>query len=269
MPGRKTNDGTGDRKASLVRVLLPVTGIVMLALGMGMLALGQGPDTATAQGGPCGTPHDALDGEEQEFLGLLEDWRDDNGRSPAELETSGALNAAAAWFAQHLMEEGPAGNSGHLDHYGRDWRERAEDCGYPGTAGFPPSYGSGEGTGYLAGSGSIEVGPEQALDLVTYPNSGVEIHTPGSPIPAKCVGVGRYETTWIVVIAQWPANEPCPESSAQGADPTATSTPTETEPATETPTPTPTETPTPTPTPEPADPEWEVVAPSLSHEVVH
>lgn len=248
-----------DRRAS--GLVLGAAGLLALAAGLVLVTFGQGTDDAAAQGGPCGTAHDGLDQQEHTFIGLLEDWRAQNGYSPANLEPSSALNAAAAWFAQHLMEEGPAQNSGHMDHYGRDWRQRAQDCGYPGVY-QPLYYGSGEGTGYLAGSGPIQVGPEQALDLVTYPGSGVRIHTPGYSNPAKCIGVGRYKTTWIVVIAQWPASQPCPESEAQDLEPTPTATPTT--PATATPTDTPVPTATPTP-----EPEWHVVAPSLSREVTH
>lgn len=214
-------------------------------MGLGAAGILTQRQSATAAG-PCSVSGSELDGEETQFLGLLQQWRNSNVRHSSTLEVSGALNQAAAWFAQWQVEHGSPG--GHYDDSvpgGRYFNTRAADCGYD------PYYsnGSGEGVYALASSSVLSVGPTQAISGITYPSSGVRIDTLSTSLPAKCVGVAVKRNTagtrvaWVAVIAQFPASSPCPGGSGGGAVPTATT------PATNTPTKTPTPSPTPSPTP--------------------
>ncbi|GIW12883.1 MAG: hypothetical protein KatS3mg062_0322 [Tepidiforma sp.] len=201
--------------------------------------------------GPCGTPHDALDPDEQQFIQLIQGWRNQHLSYSTPLQVSGPLNAAAAWFAQWQVENGAPG--GHTDGFGRTWVQRALDCGYSGTTsgGTPYAYGSGEGIRAYASSQTLNISAAQAASDITYPGSGVYAETSSSSLPFKCVGAGRASSgdgkrvAWVVIIAQYPAGSPCPGASASAPTPSATSTPTAT------PTRTPTSTPTPTPSPTP------------------
>ena len=228
--------------------------LLALAVGLGAAGLLVQRQTADAAAGPCTVSGSGLDSEESQFLGLLQQWRNQNVASSTPLEVSGALNLAAAWYAQWQVDNG--GMGGHMDSYGRDWRQRAADCGYDA---FFAMGGSGEGTYALASSGPLNVGPAQALAGITYPGSGVRISSPSSSWPAKCVGLAvkrnaaGTRVAWVAVIAQFPAASPCPAGSGGGPEPSPTSTTpaSTTTPATSTPTSTPTRTPTPTPTPSP------------------
>jgi hypothetical protein len=260
------------RAAGLFAIALFALGAVM-ALWAGVLTQGQ-PSPVMAQSGPCGTTHDALDAQELEFLGHFRDWRAANNLTRADLEVSGALNAAAAWFAEHLVGGGAQG--GHVDAYGRNWAQRALDCGYSGTTsgGTPFAFGSGEGTFFLQAGGQLNVTPFEAVyggtigsfqhSGVTYPGSGAWLSVGGS-LPGKCVGVGRAQNSagtavaWIVLVAQYPANAPCPESNVW-VQPTASPTASPTATATASPTPSPTPSPT-------AEPLWQSYAPGISAEV--
>lgn len=271
--------GRTHRRARVTAISVLV-GIFVLGLAaIVALVVDDQPESVSAAG-PCGTAHDGLDTQELEFLDHFRNWRASNNRQLADVQVSGALNAAAAWFAQHIVEHGPNGD-GHTDHLGRRWAERAQDCGYPGV--FQPfQYGSGEGTFYIVGGQRLNVSPYEAVyggsigtyqhNGVTYPGSGAWLSSASSN-PAKCVGVGRYQSAsgqslaWIVLVAQYPASSPCPQSIASPptttpptATPTATATPVT---PTATTTATPTATPSPTSEPEPGE-EWESYAPGLS-----
>lgn len=222
-----------------------------LAAGLLLLLAAAAPRESARAAGPCGTPHDALDAQEQQFLQLIQAWRDQNVSPSTPLQVSGALNAAAAWFAQWQVDNGAPG--GHGDSFGRNWAQRALDCGYTGTTsgGTPYAYGSGEGIRAYASSQPIQVSAAQAAADMAYPGSGIWASTPSASLPFKCVGVGRASSSdgrrvaWVVVIAQYPANQPCPGAAASAPTATPTSA------ATATPSPTPTRTPSPTPTPTP------------------
>lgn len=232
------------------RLTLLVAGVALLAV---MLAGFMGQAGSASASGPCTVTGAGLDSEELQFLGLLQQWRASNLANQAALEQSGALNAAAAWFAQWQVDNG--GPGGHSDSLGRNWAQRAVDCGYD--AYF--SNGSGEGTYAVASSGALAVGPSQAMAGITYPGSGVRMVSASAAWPAKCVGVAVKRNSagtvvaWVVVIAQFPAASACPGSSGgTGPEPTSTSTSaTATATKTATPTSTPTKAPTPAPTPTP------------------
>lgn len=233
---------------------LPVLLLILGAAGLAVASLRQ--FDARAASGPCGTSHDAMDAEEGQFLSLLQQWRDQNLPNSSLLQPSGPLNAAAAWFAEYLANK--SGGGGHYDNYGRNWIQRAIDCGYH-------SYyanGVGEGVYAVASSRVLNIGPAEAIAGITYPTSGVWI-TAKSP-PVKCVGVAvkRNATgtavAWVAVLAQYPASQPCPAaSSGGGGGGTVTVTP-----GTATPSPTPTRTPSPTPSPTPVT--YHAFAPLIS-----
>ncbi len=223
-------------------LVLSIFAVGVLALA----ALAYRPGAHAA--GPCGTPHDALDAEETLFLSLVQAWRDQNLQTSTPLQASGALNAAAAWFAQWQVDNGAPG--GHVDSLGRTWVQRALDCGYTGTLsnGTPYAMGSGEGIRAYAASQPITIPAAQAAAEMAYPGSGLYAQTASSSLPFKCVGAARAASAdgrrvaWVVIIAQYPASAPCPGSSTV-TSPTATATATPTSPPPRTPSPTPTPTP--------------------------
>jgi hypothetical protein len=225
-------------------LLGPVLGLVLAGA-----ALASRGDARAA--GPCGTPHDALDGDEGQFVQLVQAWRDQNLPHSSQLQVSGALNAAAAWFAQWQVDNGAPG--GHIDGHGRTWVQRAIDCGYTGTTSFgaPYAQGSGEGIRAYAASVPISVTPQQAAADMAYPGSGIFAWTNSTSLPFKCVGAGRAASAdgrrvaWVVVVAQYPAGLPCPGSTV--SLPTPTPTPAASPTPTRSPTPTPTASPTPLP----------------------
>ena len=78
-----------------------------------------GPNCAVANA-------DALDGEEQEMLRLINDHRRANGLN--DLQISYTLGKSAAWKAQHMAD---ASYFAHDDTpIGRSWLQRFRDCGY-------------------------------------------------------------------------------------------------------------------------------------------
>ena len=113
--------------------------ILAAALGAGMIVFAAAGFRQSASAtGPCGTTHDGITAEEQSFFGLLQQWRDQYIPSSVPMTLSGPLNAAAAWYAEYQVTSG--GSGGHQDNLGRNWAQRAADCGYGGYSG-----GSGEG----------------------------------------------------------------------------------------------------------------------------
>lgn len=209
-------------------------------------AASSGEDAVAA--GPCGTTHDALDSEEQQFLNLLQQWRLANVSSEP-VEVSGALNQAAAWFAEWQVSNSALG--GHSDSFGRSQGQRAIDCGYTAKTSYGVYWASVAGEGvYSTASGA---GPAQALQaMISQSGSQSGIYMIGFPnFPAKCYGVGVFRSgqkvAWVVVIAQLPASLACPAGAGGGAPGTP--------PSTNSP-PAPTKTPAPTATPIPVFRSW-------------
>ena len=198
-----------------------LTALLVLPLLVGA-AIALGSTMRAGADGPCGTSHDAMDAEEFAFLADLQDWRDANLENSSPLTPSGPLNAAAAWFAEYLAAGGST--NGHSDKYGRDYYDRALDCGWPPVLGR-----MGEG-------GIFTTTAAQAAAAMPHK----EFEVPNDPryYPLRCIGVGRAEadgeTVWIMLLAQFPANQDCP--SAQYSAQTASA-----------PSPTPIQTPEPTP----------------------
>ncbi len=228
---------------------LPVLLLILGAAGLAVASLRQ--FDARAASGPCGTSHDAMDAEEGQFLSLLQQWRDQNLPNSSLLQPSGPLNAAAAWFAEYQVSKG--GGGGHYDNYGRNWAQRAIDCGYHSFY----ANGSGEGVYAVGSSRPLDIGPAAAVAGITYPGSGatMKVEVSGAIPPVKCVGVAvkRNETgtvvAWVAVLAQYPSSQDCPAASTGGGG-TVTVTPGTTTPS-PTATGTPTQTPSPTPSPTP------------------
>ena len=235
--------------------LAPFALLLLAAVFAAAIGLRQRDSTANAAAGPCNPQSADISAEEAQLFGLVQQWRDASLPGQAPLQLSGPLDAAAAMFAEYEASGGL--NGGHIDNLGRDWAQRASDCGYPGLE--PPTqyYGSGEGIYAVSSSQQLNIGPIQALAGITYPGSGVGIDTPPGYDPAKCAGVAvsrnasGTSVAWVVVIAQWASSQQCPSPvSAQGGggttpSPSATASPTST--PTMTPTPSPTPSPTPTP----------------------
>lgn len=194
--------------------------------------------------GDCTVGSFGLDSTEMAFLSLLNDYRQQNGRSP--LETTPALNKAAHWMANDL---GANGYFAHTDSLGRNPSTRAADCGYP--------HGVGEN---IAAGGGLDA---QAVFNVWKNSSGHNANMLGSGY--QVIGIARvnvpgspYGTYWVtkfgsVVPTTSPTNTPTQATTSTPTQPppataTPTASPTPTQPAPATPTFTPTSLPTSTPT---------------------
>lgn len=78
----------------------------------------------------CTVTHDGNDSEELAFLGLINDYRQQNGLGALTISTN--LNRGSAWMAQDLADNN---YFAHTDSLGRSPYSRAIDCGYPSGAG--------------------------------------------------------------------------------------------------------------------------------------
>ena len=241
------------RGSELKRLTIFVAGLALSVAGLAGFFGSSQP--AVASGG-CTVTGAGLDAEETQFLGLLKQWRSNGGVAhPTPLEPSGALNAAAAWFAQWQVDNG--GSGGHLDSFGRNWAQRAADCGYD------PYYSIASGEGVFAvASGGASTGPSQALAGILAQDSashqtGIHIDSPYPTLPVKCVGVAVKRNTagtavaWVAVIAVYPADSLCPAGSGSNEPPPSATTASASATSSATKTATPTKTPTPSPTPPP------------------
>jgi hypothetical protein len=227
--------------------LLSLFGLVLVAAAGVGLVVTSIPHAVAA--GPCGTSHDALDADEAGLLAHFQAWRDDNLANSSQLNASGPLNAAAAWFAEYVASGGPT--NGHSDKFGRDYFDRALDCGWP----------------YLGGMGEGGVYTESLAEAAAMlPQTSVaNMQVPPTPNypPVKCAGVGRATvgntTVWIVLLAQFPTSQECPQALNTSPEPSPSPTPTASPSPTSTASPTPS--PTPTPTPQTS---WNSWAPGLT-----
>jgi uncharacterized protein YkwD len=103
------------------RLLLTAIAGMLLA---GLVALGA--LAPAAQAGPNCDVDATPDAEEEQFLALINDYRQDNGLGP--LALSPALTKAAAWKSQHMAD---ANYFAHDDvPIARSWDDRIRDCGY-------------------------------------------------------------------------------------------------------------------------------------------
>jgi len=72
----------------------------------------------------------SVDAEEQAFLGIINNYRAQNGKGALTMSTN--LNRAAAWMAADM---GAKNYFSHTDSLGRSPSTRAQNCDYPGGAG--------------------------------------------------------------------------------------------------------------------------------------
>lgn len=110
---------------SVIPFALAVAGALFAAFAM-MLSGGKEAGAITN----CNVTHDSLDGEEQAFLGMINNYRGANGLGALTISTN--LNRGAAWMAQDLADKA---YFSHTDSLGRSPYARAIDCGYPAGAG--------------------------------------------------------------------------------------------------------------------------------------
>ena len=85
----------------------------------------------------------SIDGQEQEVLQLINEYRQNNGLAP--LQLSSTLNKSAAWKSKDMAD-----NSyfGHDDTpIGRSWTQRFRDCGYGYNTFTGEIIAAGDGTG--------------------------------------------------------------------------------------------------------------------------
>jgi hypothetical protein len=109
-----------------------------LAVGFG-LGPGRG---ALAIGGQGCTIDATIDSEEQAFLGIINQYRAQNGLGP--LELSNTLNKAAAWKSKHMADNN---YFAHDDTpINRTWVERIRDCGHTYNAWLGENLAAGNDT---------------------------------------------------------------------------------------------------------------------------
>ena len=104
-----------------MRILLPV---VALLTAFAVLSISL-PTPHALAGGPC-SADTALDGQELEFLELINDYREQNGLGP--LALSDALNQAAAWKSADMATNDYFAHADEL--IDRSFVDRLRDCGY-------------------------------------------------------------------------------------------------------------------------------------------
>ncbi len=186
-------------------------------------------------------------GEEQQFMGLLQQWRNTNIAGSYPLTVSAPLNAAAYGFAVFMVNNPNTWGSGHYAD-GSNWAQRAVACGYPQSIAA-----GGEGIAGTQASTVITMSPQQALDSMAQ---GGGIFVPSDVgAPVKCVGTGKAVSAdgkkvfWVTLL--FATFDSCPQAVVGVPEPSPSASPSATGTATGTATATPTRTPTPTPTPSP------------------
>lgn len=238
-----------------MRKLLP---LVLAAVGgLTLLAAVAWPQSEASAIAPCSIRQTTAD--EQQFLSMVQAWRNQSPSHAGQLTLSAPLNAAAAGYAQVLAQ----GGSGHWADGAQNmsWVTRAIQCGYPSASGprlngiYAPADGIAGGEGV-----AIAATAQEALAQMAAEGAGGGISIPayvGAPV--SCAGVAKAtvngRTGWVVMLfatlsgtcpqAVTGIQEPPTTTTATppGASPSATHTPTVI------PTATPTRTPSPTPTP--------------------
>jgi uncharacterized protein YkwD len=106
-----------------------------LALALAAIAIGAtfGLTAATRSASAlsnCSVADNTFDAQESAFLGLINNYRAQNGLAALSLSTN--LNRSSSWLAVDM----PAKNYfSHTDSLGRDPSTRAQNCGYPSGAG--------------------------------------------------------------------------------------------------------------------------------------
>ena len=220
----------------LRKLLAPIAAAIAVSAAMLVIAASPGGTSAT-------TP---LDAEEQAFLTLINNYRQQNGLGTLAIDTK--LQDASEWMS---IDMGVNAYFSHTDSLGRDPWTRLSFFGY--------SYSTWKGENLAAGTSSAQT----AFNL--WQNSpGHNANMLGSNYVA--IGIARRYTAGSPYGWYWTTDfggflsSPLPPQSSTTPTPAATvtptpaptATPTQTPAATATPTPAPTATPTPTPPQTPA-----------------
>ncbi|MCA9844730.1 MAG: CAP domain-containing protein [Dehalococcoidia bacterium] len=211
------------------QAILGVAAATMLMLAASLALASEGGAARALTN--CNVSDYSLDSEEQAFLGLINQYRADNGLGALSLSTN--LNRAAHWMGNDL---GSNGYFSHTDSLGRSPYTRAIDCGYP------------QGAGENLAAGTAWSSAQSAFNA--WQNSpGHNANMLGSyyqQIGIARVNVSGSQYTWYWVTNFGATND---GTGGGGGQPTNTPTPTNTQApptATNTPLP-PTATPTNTP----------------------
>ncbi|KAA0240787.1 MAG: hypothetical protein DYG91_10035 [Chloroflexi bacterium CFX7] len=210
-------------------LLLGLTGMALA--GLGAFAAGSSPARAA---GDCTTGDTGLDGEEQTFLTLINNYRSQNGLGTLTVSTN--LNRAATWMTNDL---GTNGYFSHTDSLGRSPYQRALDCGYPQGAGENLAAGTGWSSAQSAFDAWKNSPGHNANMLGTY---------------YKQIGISRANVPGSPYGWYWATNFGATDDGTGGAPPPPPPTNTPTQPPTNTPTTPPTSTQPPASTPTPAVP---------------
>ena len=104
-----------------------------------MTSLGGGQQAGAL--GNCSGGDAGLDGEEQAFLGLINNYRGQRGLRT--LSISGGLNRSSAWMVNDMAS---TGRFGHIDSLGRNPWTRLSDCGNPSYGGENLAAGTERGS---------------------------------------------------------------------------------------------------------------------------
>jgi uncharacterized protein YkwD len=174
--------------------------------------------TATGQAAtsPGCTVDASIDSEEQAFLQIINQYRQQNGRQPLKLSTT--LNKAAAWKSADMA------NNNYVAHddtpSGRTWIQRIRDCGY--------TYNAWIGENIAVGNGSASLTFEQWRG-----SPGHNSNMLGSNYTA--IGIGRAYNSSSIHGWYWTTEFGSYSDGYSAAAPTPTATPL---PATATPQPT-------------------------------
>src|SRR5574341_1868070 len=174
----------------------------------------------------------ALDGEEQAFLGLINQYRAQNGLG--QLSISNQLTSASLWMSQDM---GANGYFSHIDSLGRDPWTRMAAFGY--------NYNTWKGENLAAGTSSAQTAFNLWKDSPGHNANMLGANYVAIGIARRYTAGSPYGWYWTTDFGGFLSSPLPPQSSATPTPaPTATPTPA----PTATPTPAPTATPTPAPT---------------------
>lgn len=187
-------------------------GLAAMAMGLAMLAGVGFSDSASALTN-CTVSDNSVDSEEQAFLGLINQYRAQNGLSSLAMSTN--LNRAATWLGGDM---GAKKYFSHTDSLGRAPSQRVMDCGYPS--------GAGEN---IAAGGSW--GPASAVFAAWKASSGHNANMLNSSY--KYIGIARVYTAgspygWYWVTDFGLVNDGTGSATGGGTSPTPTPIPTST-----------------------------------------
>ena len=160
----------------------------------------------------CDVSDASIDGEEQAFLSLVNDYRAKNGAGPVSMDP--ALSRAAAWMANDLAS---SSRFGHTDSLGRSPWARMPDCG----VGSPGGENLAAGTNYSTASTALNawINSPGHRDVMIDPGFGTigiaRVNRPGSQYGwywATTYGYGGGQPQPVATTA--PAPPPPPPAAA-------------------------------------------------------